>query len=192
MSTRITIASKYHPLHKKRRHIAVPFGTQRFLAALEGLEGGFAIGASVVVALSFTGMTREAILVTAIVTIIVNGFNNASVKYATEHYMDELDGVEKRSALKHYFVPSLIEFIAYFLISFISIVPLFFIADLRIAIIVSVIVTLIILWLAGYWRGYVLHMSRVRDAAETVMLGAGIIVVGLLSGYAIHVFQLLV
>lgn len=186
MPTRINSSSKHHPLHARRRRISIPLGAQRFLAAFEGFEGGFAIGASIVVALSFSGIDRHLLLVTAIVSIIVNGFNNASVKYSSEHYLDELDGREKKSAFRHYFIPSFIEFVCYFAISFISIIPLLFIADTTTAVMTSVVVTLVILCLAGYWRGYVLQMSRWRDAIETTVLGLGIVLVGLISGYIIH------
>lgn len=186
MPNRINASSKHHPLHVRRRRIRVPLGTQRFLAAFEGLEGGFAIGASIVVALAFAGTNRYLLLVTAIVSIIVSGFNNASVKYSSEHYLDELDGREKKSAFRHYFMPSLIEFVCYFAISFISIVPLLFISDTVQAVGLSVALTVVILFSAGYWRGYILQMSRWRDAFETTVLGIGIILVGLISGYIIH------
>jgi hypothetical protein len=170
--------------------IQVPFGTQRFLAAFEGFEGGFAIGASIVVALSFTNLSLEILLATAIITIIVNGFNNSSVKYSSEHYLDELDGREKRNAFRSYFIPSLIEFVSYFAISFISIIPLMVLRDKSTAITLSVIITLTILYAAGYWRAYMLQMPRHRDAVETVILGGGIILVGLVSGYCLHLLQI--
>lgn len=187
MPNRISSSSKHHPLHVRRRHVSVPLGAQRFLAAFEGFEGGFAIGASIVVALSFAGTDRHLLLVTAIVSIIVNGFNNASVKYSSEHYLDELDGREKKSAFRHYFIPSLIEFVCYFAISFISIIPLVFIQEMATAVAASVALTLVILFAAGYWRGYMLQMSRWRDAVETTVLGLGIITVGIISGYTLHV-----
>lgn len=189
MPHRITPASKHHPLHARRRSVNLPISAQRFLAAFEGLEGGFAIGASILVALSFTELDRSVLLATVVVTIIVNGFNNASVKYSSEHFLDELDGREKHSAFKHYFVPSLIEFVSYFAISFISILPLLIVDNLTWAVSLSVIITLIILYLAGYWRAFMLRMSTRRDAFETLMLGNGIILVGLVSGYAIHLLQ---
>ena len=189
MSTRISSISKHHPLHTRRRAIKVPLGTQRFLAAFEGFEGGFAIGASVVVALSMAGTDRRLLLITAMISIIVNGFNNASVKYSSEHYLDELDGREKKSAFRHYFIPSLIEFVCYFAISFVSIIPLVLITDTLMAVAISVAMTLVILYAAGYWRGYILRMPRQRDAIETTLLGGGIILVGLLSGYSIHLFS---
>jgi hypothetical protein len=190
MPTRISSTSKHHPLHARRRAIRVPFGTQRFLAAFEGFEGGFAIGASIVVALSFTNLSLEILLATAIITIIVNGFNNSSVKYSSEHYLDELDGRERKNAFRYYFIPSLIEFVSYFAISFISIIPLMVLGDKNSAITLSVIITLAILYAAGYWRAYMLQMPRHRDAVETVVLGGGIILVGLVSGYCLHLLQI--
>jgi len=186
MPNRISSSSKHHPLHARRRHIVVPLGAQRFLAAFEGFEGGFAIGSSIIVALAFASNDRHLLLVTALISIIVNGFNNASVKYSSEHYLDELDGREKNSAFRNYFVPSFIEFICYFAISFISILPLLFISDTPTAIGLSVAITLVILFAAGFWRGYILQMSHWRDALETTVLGLGIILVGLASGYILQ------
>lgn len=184
---KVASTSQHHPLHHRRRVIRLPLGTQRFLAAFEGLEGGFAIGASIVVALGFAGLSREVLLFSVVVAIIVNGFNNSSVKYSTEHYLDELDGREK-NAFKNYFIPSFIEFVSYFAISFLSVIPLLLVPETILAIALSVLITLVILFLAGFWRGYMLRMRAARDAFETVLLGAGIILVGFISGYVLHHF----
>lgn len=186
---RVTSTSKHHPLHKQRRNVHIPWGAQRFLAAFEGFEGGFAIGSSIVVALSFAQLSGHVLLITAMVSIIVNGFNNASVKYSSEHYLDELDGKEMRSPFKYYFIPALIEFVSYFAISFLSIIPLMIMKDVTLAVWLSVVITLVILGVAGFYRAYMLKMPRWRDAIETILLGAGIIVVGLISGYVIHILR---
>lgn len=183
---RINASSKYHPLHVRRRKVHLPLGAQRFLAAFEGFEGGFAIGTSIVVALAFSTNDRRVLLLTAIISIIVNGFNNASVKYSSEHYLDELDGRETRHPLDRYFAPAFVEFLSYFAISFLTVVPLIVIADLTTAIIVSVILTVVLLFAAGYWRAYMLRMPRLRDAVETMLLGGGIIVVGVISGVVVR------
>ncbi len=183
---KITSASKHHPLHARRRQVKVPFGTQRFLAAFEGIEGGFAIGASIVLALSIAGLDRHLLLTTAVIGIIVNGFNTASVKYSSEHYLDELDGREKQSAFKYYFVPSLIEFGCYLLLSMLSVLPLLLINDIATAITFTVLLTLLLLFLAGLWRGFIVRMNGLRDGIETMILGTGIIVVGLLSGLVVN------
>ncbi len=183
---KITSSSKHHPLNARRRTVHLPMGTQRFLAAFEGIEGGFAIGTSIVVALALGGMERHLLLTTAIISIIVSGFNSSSVKYSSEHYLDELDGREKKSAIKHYFMPSLVEFICYFLISFLSVVPLMLIDSTLIAVATSVLVTLFLLFVAGYLRGYMLHTNGFRDGVEVLLLGAFIISVGFVSGLVVN------
>lgn len=183
---RIAPNSVHHPLHHRRRTLRIPLGAQRFLAVFEGFEGGFAIGASILVGLSFGELERHLLISAVLVSVIVNGFNTASVKYSSEHYLDQLDGREKRSPFRHYFIPALIEFVAYFAISLLSVIPLLVIDNLAIAIWLSCGATIVILFAAGWWRAYMLHMPRWRDALETSMLGAGIILVGLIAGYILH------
>lgn len=164
----------------------MPIGTQRFLAAFEGIEGGFAVGASIVLALAISGMERNILLTTALVSIIVSGFNSASVKYSSEHYLDQLDGREKRSAFRHYFIPSLIEFFFYILLSLFTVFPLIVIHDVFIAVGLTIGITLVLLFIAGLWRSYMVRMNGLRDGLETVILGFGIIAVGLVSGLIVN------
>ncbi len=183
---KISANSKHHPLYARRRIIHLPFRSEYFLAALEGIEGGFAIGASIVVALGIAGLERHLLLTTAIVSIVVSGFNSASVKYSSEHYLDELDGREKKSAFRHYFIPSFIEFICYLVLSFISVVPLLVVPDIRLAVVACVVLTVALLFVAGYVRAYMLRAGRFRDGVETAVLGGGIILVGLVSGLIVN------
>lgn len=183
---KISSTSKHHPLYTRRRILRLPFKSEYFLAALEGIEGGFAIGASIVVALGMAGLNRHLLLATAIVSIIVNGFNSASVKYSSEHYLDELDGREKKSAFRTYFIPSFIEFICYLILSFVSVLPLLLVREISTAIIASVTLTVLLLFLAGYVRAYMVRAGRFRDGIETAVLGLGIILVGLVSGIVLH------
>jgi len=124
------------------------------------------------------------LLTTAIVSIVVSGFNSASVKYSSEHYLDELDG--KKSAFRHYFIPSFIEFICYLVLSFISVVPLLVVPDIRLAVVACVVLTVALLFVAGYVRAYMLRAGRFRDGVETAVLGGGIILVGLVSGLIVN------
>jgi VIT1/CCC1 family predicted Fe2+/Mn2+ transporter len=183
---KITSTSKHHPMHSRRRQVKLPLGTQRFLAAFEGIEGGFAVGASIVVALGLAGMQRELLLATAVISIIVSGFNSSSVKYSSEHYLDELDGREKKDGFKHYFVPSLIEFICYAILSLITVLPLILLTDVGLAVSLSVVLTIVMLFLAGFWRGYMLRTGRLRDGLETAALGLGMVTVGLVSGLVVN------
>jgi VIT1/CCC1 family predicted Fe2+/Mn2+ transporter len=165
----------------------IPFGTERFLSIFEGIEGGFAIGAGVIAGMSFVSLDRNVLLATAIVSVIVNGYNSASVKYSSEHYIDELDGHEKKHPFRHYFSPALWQFISYMVISVVSLILLFVMGNIPHAIFYSCLITLAILLIAGYYRAYLLNMPRWRDAFEIAILGSGIILVGFASGWFVHV-----
>jgi VIT1/CCC1 family predicted Fe2+/Mn2+ transporter len=182
----IQTAQRRRILREKRRNLHLPLGTERLLALLEGLEGGFAIGASVVVGLSFANLDRRILLISAAIGILVNGFNNATVKYSSEHYADELDGREKHHPLQHYLMPALIEFAAYFAVGFITILPLVLIPQLYVAITFCSMLTLAMLFAAGYWRGFLMRLHPAKDGIEMMFLGACIIVVGGLTGYGLH------
>lgn len=183
---RISTVSRHHPLHSRRRQLKLPLGSQRLLAVFEGVEGGFAIGASIITALAIAGLDRRLLLITALVSLVVSGFNSASVKYSSEHYLDELDGREKRSAFKHYFIPALLEFICYVGLSMLSVLPLFIIQDINVAVGVTIGITLLLLFMAGLWRGYILRTNGVRDGFEMLLLGGGIVIVGVVSGLFVH------
>jgi len=108
------------------------------------------------------------------------------VKYSSEHYLDELDGREKKHGFRNYFAPAVIEFVSYTAISLVSIIPLLLIGNITTAVWACVGVTLVLLFLAGFWRGYMLRTSSIRDGIETALLGGGIIVVGLVSGLIVN------
>lgn len=189
-SMHIQTAARKRLLKERRKKLHLPFGAQRFLALLEGLEGGFAIGASVIVGLSFANLDRRVLLISAAISIMVNGFNNASIKYSSEHYSDELDGREKLHPLRYYFIPALIEFGAYFAISLLALLPLIFITDLYVATALYSVLTLIMLFAAGYWRGFLMHLHPAKDGVEMMLLGASIIIIGGLTGYGLHLLQI--
>lgn len=182
----IQTAARKRLLQKKRHHLHLPFGAQRLLALLEGLEGGFAIGASVIVGLSFADLDRRVLVISAAIGILVSGFNNAVVKYSSEHYEDELDGREKRNTFRFYFMPAAIEFLSYFAISIITLLPLLLVDDLYLAMALCCLITLAMLFAAGYWRGYLMRLHPAKDGLELLFLGAGIILMGAITGYILH------
>ena len=186
LSMHIQTAARKRLLQKKRHRLHLPFGAQRLLALLEGLEGGFAIGASVIVGLSFANLDRHVLVVSAAIGILVSGFNNAVVKYSSEHYEDELDGHEKRDTFRYYFMPAAIEFLSYFAISIVTLLPLMFVSDLYLAMALCCMTTLAMLFTAGYWRGYLMQLHPTKDGLEMLFLGAGIIVMGAVTGYILH------
>lgn len=164
-----------------RKHI--PFGADNFLSVLEGIEGGFAVFAGIVVGLYFQDVSRELLITTAVISLIVSAFNSSAVRYATEHYIDEVDGHEKRDKLKAYFVPSLVEFATYALVSLIAATPLLVVKDTLTAIVLTCLTTVLLLFGAGWYRGRLFGRHAVRDGLELAGLGTAIIGVGVVAGW---------
>src|SRR5689334_13722910 len=103
-------------MHRQLRH-HIPLGADNFLSVLDGIEGGFAIFVGIVAGLYFQNVDHDLLVVTGIIGLIVNAFNSSAMRYSGEHYVDELDGREKRHKFRAYFIPSFVEFVTYALVS---------------------------------------------------------------------------
>ena len=169
-----------YKFHKQK----LPLGSENFLSILEGIEGGFAIFTGIIVGLSFGLADRDLLLITGVIGIVVNAFNSSAVRYSSEHYLDELDGHETKQPVHAYLVPAVVEFLSYALVSGVVILPLLFVHPLKLAVATCVVLTLAVLFAAGFYRGTLLmRKHRLRDAIELSMLGGLIIFVGGLSGW---------
>jgi VIT1/CCC1 family predicted Fe2+/Mn2+ transporter len=185
MQTKIELA----PPIKNRKYIQrvrrVPLGVDNFLSVLEGLEGGFAILGGVIVGLSFTTHDRNILLVVAIITMVVNAFNSSAIRYSSQHYMDEIDGREKKHVWKYYFLPAITEFLVYLVVCGFVVLPLALLPTVALGIAWVMFTTIFILFTAGYYRGRLLRTHPVRDGMELSLLGTLIIVVGGIAGYTL-------
>lgn len=171
----------HYPIHNHSQ--------KRLLGFIDGLEGGFAIFAGIVAGLSFTTSNRVVLIMTALIGILVNAVNAATIRYSTEHYIDELDGHEKRNKTKYYLLPAVIEFILYLLVSLLAVVPLLIIEDLYLAVDVMIVICLVILFAAGMVRGAALGNHAVRDGVELTIGGSIMIIFGTGAGWALtHLF----
>ena len=170
-------------MHRKRRFI--PTGPDNFLSVLEGIEGGFAIFTGIIAGLSFQVKNHDLLLLTGLITILVSAFNSSEVRYSSQHYLDELDGIEKRNKFKYYTLPALTEFGVYLLVSIVVLLPLAFTESTFWAIIACSLLTLTVLFAAGFYRGWLLKTHPMRDAFELAGFGLAIILVGAISGFVL-------
>lgn len=162
----------------------IPFGADALLSVLEGIEGGFAIFAGIVIGLSIEGVDRRLLIITAGISIVVNALNASAVRYTSEHFVDELDGRENTTWFRGYFMPAFIEFAVYALASIISIIPLLVIESTPLAVACMTVITVAVLFASGWYRGNILlKRNRVRDGFEIAGFGLLIIVVGAGSGW---------
>lgn len=168
--------TRHHPRH-------IPLGAQNFLSVLEGIEGGFAIFVGIIAGLYFQNISHDLLIVTGIIGLIVNAFNASAVRYTSEHFLDELDGHEKRQKLRAYLVPAMVEFATYAFVSLIAVIPLLLVRDSFIAIGLTSFLTVTILYIAGWYRGSLLGKHPQRDGVELATIGIAIILVGTTAGW---------
>ena len=164
---------------------SVPLGAPNFLSIFEGVEGGFAIFAGIVLGLSFGHAGRNVLIVTAIISIVVNAINSSVVRFSSEHYIDELDGRENHNWIRSYLFPAAVEFVVYMIVSVVSLLPLLLIDDLWTAVISMCAVTVVILFAAGFYRGRLLLRRGLKDGVEMVLGGLAIMLAGLGAGWAL-------
>lgn len=160
----------------------IPLGANNFLSILEGIQGGFAIFVGIITGLYFQNVPHDLLVVTGVIGLVVNAFNASAVRYASEHYIDELDGREKRDKVQAYFIPALVEFMTYVIVSLAVVIPLLLINDSLVAIMLTIGLTIVVLFLAGAYRGRLLGRHLMRDGLEVAGIGVAIIFVGAAAG----------
>src|SRR6478735_6997904 len=139
----------------------------------------------VVAGLYFQNVSHDLLVSAGIIGMIVNAFCSSSVRYSSEHYVDELDGHEKRNKFHAYFIPALIEFLTYTVVSLVAVIPLLVLDDSFIAITLTIIMTVVILFSAGFYRGALLGRHKLRDGIELASGGVAIIFVGTCVGWIV-------
>lgn len=169
----------------RRNNKNIPFGADIFLSVLEGIEGGFAMFVGIVAGLYFQNVSHDLLVSAGVIGMVVNAFCSSSVRYISTHYTDELDGHEKRHKFRAYFLPALVEFITYAVVSLLAVIPLLLLRDSFTAITLTIILTTIILFAAGAYRGSLFGRHIVRDGMELALIGLAIILVGTSVGWVV-------
>lgn len=151
----------------------------------QGLEGGFAVFSAILAGLIFLNKDQKVLITTGVIGILVSAFNSSVVRFNTEHFNDEADGREKKSAWKNYYFPAILEFLMYVLVCLFLLIPLFVFDSINNAIIACCVLTIIFLFIVGCYRGYIVRGKLLRDGYELAFSGLAIILVGAMSGFVL-------
>lgn len=169
------------PPHHRRRRRKPHFlfgGFPGFLSFLEGIESGFATTTGILLGLWFQDPTQELLFITAVVSLLINAVNSASIKFLSEHTFDELDGREKHRVLLNALSPALVQFMTHVIMAGVVLIPVFIMHPFIYGIFTSIALTIVVLCVAGWYRGHTLHGHAQRDALESVTLALLIILAG--------------
>jgi len=166
-----------------RRFAKLPFDREYFMALFSGFEGGLATTSAIAAGLLIFTDDIAIVITTASISFIVQAFNGAIGRFSSEHTNDEIDHEDILHGYKKPVINATLQFTAHIVMCVIVLLPILYLNDPTSAMLTSIAVTLILLFLLGAYKGYVVGKSSLGDAMEQVGLGALIIFAGILAGY---------
>lgn len=140
------------------------FGVEDGLVSTVGLLSGIAIA----------GVPRPTIFLTGVILIFVEAVSMAAGSYLSEASVDEREHVKNVPAKSS--EAGIVMFISYFVAGFIPLFP-YVVYEVGTAFPLSIAVSLVALFLLGYWSG-----RKLRSAARMAFIGGAAIAVGILAG----------
>lgn len=146
------------------------FGAEDGLVSTVGLLSGVATA----------GVERSTILLTGVVLLAVEAFSMAVGSFLSERSAEEYE-VHHEVNPKYSFMGSLVMFFTYLIAGAIPLSPYVF-ADIGQALVISVVLSLIVLFLVGVVTAKVVNVNVVWNGFRTLLIGSIAIIVGVLIG----------
>lgn len=169
-----------------RRFAKLPFDREYFMSLLSGFEGGLATTSAIAAGLMITTSDIPIVITTATISFIVQAFNGAISKFSTEHTNDEIDHEDVLLGYKKPVITASLQFIAHVTMGVIVLLPIIYIEDAATAITISILTTLLLLFLLGAYKGFVVGKKPMPEAWGQIVLGLLIICAGMAAGYLLR------
>ena len=147
------------------------FGVEDSLVSTVGLLSGIAANQ----------LTSAQIIVTGLILLAVEGLSMAVGSLLTEHSADEL-AARREVSLTQDIPAAVIMFFSYFLTGFLPLSPYFFLS-VSSALPVSVLVSLVALFVLGLINARITHVRPLRSGLQMILIGGAAVLVGVLIGY---------
>lgn len=152
------------------------FGVEDSIVSTVGLLSGIAIA----------GVDNSGIVLTGFVLIFVEGFSMAIGSLLSERYVQEYQE-KSQASFKMPFTGAIIMFFSYILAGLIPLFP-YFLLPAKKAIIFSVAMSLIFLFVLGVINAKMFKVGILREGLFALLLGGAAIIVGIVAGQVASVF----
>lgn len=164
------------------RPVMLPFDRGRFMAWFAGSEGGLATTTAIIAGLMVIHTGLDVIVVTAIISFMVQGFNGSIGLFAAERTDDEINREDRMSGYRKPAVNALLHFMSHVLMSVLVLLPILLVPNQFKATTYSIVITLVLLFGIGAYKGKIVKRNPIRDGLELVVLGSLVISVGIVAG----------
>lgn len=165
-----------------RRRILFPYDRDNFMAIFSGSEGGLATTTGIITGLMIDEISRQIVIITAMISFIVQAFNSAASRFSSERTDDEIDHQDKKKGYHLPLTHAAYQFSAHIVMSLIVITPIALVDNRYLAIVIAVLITLIFLFLIGGYKAKIINKNVLRDGLELAGVGLLVTVVGLIAG----------
>lgn len=153
---------------------SIIFGFQDALVSTTGVIVGVAAGAS----------DKNLVILAGVVTITVEALSMGVGQYMSEKSVHQLDKTGRHT--DNLYVVGALMFMSYLFGGFVPLTPILLL-QLPLAATVSIISSLMGLFLLGYIKAHFVKINPVKSAIEMLLLGGATTVIGLIVGHAFKV-----
>lgn len=150
------------------------FGVEDSVVSTVGLVSGIAV----------VGSTRPVILITGVILVFVEAFSMATGDLLSDNAVREMRAKGEMPLAKS-LAQALVMFFSYLLSGFLVLSPYVFLVPTR-ALVVSIIVSLAVLFALGVFGGAVSNIPVIKNGAMMAVIGGIAIVIGMSAGVAIQ------
>lgn len=152
-----------------------------------GLEDGIVSTLGVVVGIAAGTNSRQIVILSALVVIIVESLSMAAGTYLSDKSEMEIAGESVKKAFRQSILGSVFMGLSYIGGGFISVLPFFFL-DPTPAILPSIALSVLTLFIAGYLKGRAAGISAIKSGLEMSLVSLSAAALGYLIGKAAGTF----
>lgn len=167
---------------KRRVRLPANLDRQYFTAMLSGSEGGLSTTTAIISGLMISTDQPDLVVLSAVISFLVQAFNSAIGRFSAEHTDQELDSRRKWLDYGQPARDAFLQFATHLIMSTLVLLPIALVADATRAVVYSIAITLLFLFIIGWYKGRLAKTSSWRDAFELVVLGSLVISVGITAG----------
>ncbi len=153
------------------------FGIEDSLVSTLGTITGIAVGAQ----------STYIVLLSAFVLIASESTSMAAGSYLSSVSVEEVGGASKKRATENPVTGAVVMWVSYVLGGFIPVLPYFFL-PIHQAIPPSILLTVITLFLVGFWTAEYTKRPRIRSGINMAVISISAALIGYLIGYAINAY----
>ena len=169
-----------------RKSYKLPIDKELFLSIIAGSEAGIATTAAIIVGLTIGTNDRELVIISGLISIIIQAFNSALTTIVTSHTLDEIERNRDMDSLFRPFTQAGLQFLTHITAGLVVLLPMLYVQTLELAMLSTVGIALVLLLWIGLFVGRIVRHTPLRNSIQSLVLGMLIIIGGFLAGFIIN------